>query len=89
MAEQLTHPNPKEVMARVEEFVRANLAECARELIIWDRTSLLPDGKVRQAAVIAYEMGVGDQLSIARRIVEKQALELAAGELATRTAEGS
>lgn len=78
MAEQLTHPDPKEVLARAEEFVKEHLAECARELITWDQTTLLPNGKVREAAAIVYQMGVGDQLSIARRIVETCALKLAA-----------
>jgi len=66
--------DPKQVMQRAEAIARDHVVECARELLEWDGTSLLCDGRIRQMARVLSELGVGDQLGIARTVAERAIL---------------
>lgn len=75
---QVVEPGPmdrKKLRNESEEFAAANLRECAEELLEWNNTGLLRDGKVRELArLCAVWAGDRDSLSISQRIVEHGAL---------------
>lgn len=62
----------KQKMDVAEEFARKNIYDCVTELLEWQNTSLLKDGKVRELAKLcsfAHER----QLAVAEAIIARQA----------------
>jgi hypothetical protein len=59
-------------------FAKANAHELAVEIIEWQDTSRLKDGKLRELARIAADVACGDALKVAENFAIRQALELAA-----------
>ena len=67
-----------EKRSAAEAFCKQHAIECAQELIEWQDTSLLRDGKLRELAKLCEAfMGNHDGLRGAERMVERRALELA------------
>lgn len=66
-----------EVLQRHAEavaFAKEHMAECVNEILEWQRTSILRDGKVRQLAQLCNH-GAGTGLSVAQSLVERAAYE--------------
>jgi len=62
--------------AESEDFAKANLKECAIELLEWSETAILRDGKVRELAVLCKKwVDARDALNIAENVVKRAALE--------------
>lgn len=61
------------------DFARIHLQECAAEILVWRRTGMLPDGVVRQMAVLCGFAGE-DDLQVAEALIVDVALRRAAGE---------
>lgn len=68
----------KKLRYKSEEFAAANLRECAEELLEWNDTASLRDGKVRELArLCAVWASEHVALPIAERIVQRAALRAA------------
>lgn len=57
-------------MAKARKFISTHLKECCQELLEWDKTSLLRDGKVRECADIY--MNVATSMSTALNMVRSE-----------------
>lgn len=74
-----THNEHRRVMEEGREYVKAHLAECAREMLEWYDTALLRDGRMRELAKILKPISPNyDSLGLAESLVRRAALELAA-----------
>lgn len=56
------------------EFCNANLIECCTELLEWQRTGLLQDGKVRELCKMLYFSG-HSAMALAEEFVKTAAME--------------
>lgn len=57
------------------DFARRHLRECAQELLAWQDTGTLADGKLRELErMVAAWVGDHDALGIAEHLVEREAL---------------
>lgn len=87
MNNNMQHPeahDPKALRALSQAFAREHLAVLSQELLQWDRSAIRPDGRFDELnkMVIAWA-GAHDSMSIAKRVVEIEALKVVAGELPT------
>lgn len=65
----------KQLKRDSESFALVNLADCARELLEWQNTALLRDGKVRELGrMCAVWAGAENSLKIAESLVCRAAL---------------
>ena len=61
------------------KFAKDNLTGCAREIIVWEDTAVLPDGKLWELSYMVESWtGSEDALKLARSLVEREALSVAA-----------
>jgi len=66
--------NHASAMEKARAFIAKHLAECCEELIEWDTTALLRNGKVREAASIYKTVSSNSALSMVRSEVALQAM---------------
>jgi len=66
-----------QIVQMMKAYVKDNLKDCCRELVDWDNTGILCEGKVRLAARILEPIGSGDStnLRIAEQEVKSQAIQ--------------
>lgn len=67
----------KQTMQRAREFIAANLAECCRDELDWQKSSILRDGKLREAAAIFGEVDKTHAIPMAQSETARQAMQLA------------
>lgn len=67
----------KQTMQRAREFIAANLAECCRDELDWQKSSILRDGKLREAAAIFGEVDKPHSIPMAQSETARQAMQLA------------
>lgn len=70
--------NRDQLREQSEAFAREHLAECAKDLLEWQDTGLLPSGKVRELVQRCEAWAGRDALPVARAMVERAALQHAA-----------
>lgn len=62
-----------------QAFAKAHLSECAAELIEWQNTAILRDGRVRELAKLCQQfMCNNDDLRVAESFINRAAVEFAA-----------
>lgn len=71
--------DPKALAEQSRQYARAHLKQASAELLQWRDSGVLPDGHVRELARQCAEWaGSTNALSVAERLVEVEALRLAA-----------
>lgn len=66
---------------RGKEFARANLRECAKELVEWEETGILAQGKVRElAAILEHLYGKRDSIKLAKSFITDETLRSVANQ---------
>lgn len=65
-----------EQMQDMKSFVIDNLSECCREIVEWDTTGILCNGKTRMASdILTDEVFKYDKLTIVSNIIKDQAMK--------------
>jgi hypothetical protein len=65
---------PRAALDAGNAFVAANLRECCAEVLEWQTTSILRDGKLRKAAAFFYKVSPTDALQLAESATTKAAM---------------
>ncbi len=74
-----TNDKLREARTAAEEFAKGNASECAAEIINWQDTAILKDGKVRDLAVLCAKYVGGDHaLRAAESLIHRACMERAA-----------
>lgn len=74
-----TNDKLREARTAAEEFAKGNASECAAEIINWQDTAILKDGKVRNLAVLCAKYVGGDHaLQAAESLIHRACMERAA-----------
>ena len=68
------------LMNAARAVVAENLPQIASEILAWNNTGLLPEGKLREVAAILAPISTHDALGIAEKIARDAAYEAAAAE---------
>lgn len=68
----------KAILKQAQDFIAVNLAECCAEELEWQSTSLLCDGKLREAAAIYGKLDKTHALPLAQSETARQAMRRAA-----------
>jgi len=68
--------DPKQIMKAATDFAAEHVAECSDEILEWQNTGLLRDGKLRELGVILQGLESGNHLGIAESLTVKAALAL-------------
>lgn len=72
--------NARENMQQMKQFVAENMKQCCHELIEWQDTGVLSNGKVREASRMLVGIYRSDSLSIVESEIKSQALRKVANE---------
>lgn len=67
-----------EKMRECQRFAADNIIECVAELLEWQDSAVLRDGKIRQLAEMIRPLDEVHSLKVAQRTVERAALEFVA-----------
>lgn len=68
--------NAQDPIARAKALCAQHLAECCRDILEWDRTAVLPEGRVREAAALLEDENTdtGDALRIVEGFITRAAM---------------
>jgi hypothetical protein len=68
----------KELRERAMAFANEFRAECAAELLEWQDTAILPNGRVRELAAMLSELDSHNSMALAEHFIQRASLEFAA-----------